>query len=262
MEQTRASGELQSLRRPREGPRATERRHGRAHRRGVRRPDPAEAGGGGARRPADQPGDHRRALARGLADAGVDVVDIGLVGTEEVYHATFALGVDGGIMVTASHNPREYNGMKFTREQARPISSDTGLFDIEQMVRRRRAERRRQAGARQRSRAPSSSRDMRPAVHRAPAHLHRRRSAPPAQDRGQPGQRRGRAGDRPAGAAPAFTVRKDKRQARRHVPAGGAQPLAAREPGADGAGGARGGGRPRHRLGRRLRPLLLLRREG
>ncbi len=75
------------------------------------------------------------ALSRGLVASGVDVVDIGLVGTEEVYHATFALGVDGGIMVTASHNPREYNGMKFTREQARPISSDTGLFDIEEMVR-------------------------------------------------------------------------------------------------------------------------------
>jgi phosphomannomutase len=74
------------------------------------------------------------ALRRGLMDSGVDV--IGLVGTEEVYHATFALGVDGGIMVTASHNPREYNGMKFTREQARPISSDTGLLEIEQMVRR------------------------------------------------------------------------------------------------------------------------------
>ena len=75
------------------------------------------------------------ALTRGLVAAGVDVVDIGLVGTEEVYHATFSLGVDGGIMVTASHNPREYNGMKFTREQARPISSDTGLFDIEERVR-------------------------------------------------------------------------------------------------------------------------------
>jgi phosphomannomutase len=75
------------------------------------------------------------ALSGGLVDSGVDVVSIGLVGTEEVYHATFALGVDGGIMVTASHNPREYNGMKFTRAQARPISSDTGLFDIEKTVR-------------------------------------------------------------------------------------------------------------------------------
>jgi phosphomannomutase len=74
------------------------------------------------------------ALCRGLTSAGVDVVDIGLVGTEEVYFATFSLGLDGGIMVTASHNPRDYNGMKFTREQARPISADTGLLEIEAMV--------------------------------------------------------------------------------------------------------------------------------
>ncbi len=77
------------------------------------------------------------ALARGLNVAGVDVVDIGQVGTEEVYFATFTLGVDGGVMITASHNPREYNGMKFTRSQARPISSDTGLLEIEEMVRSR-----------------------------------------------------------------------------------------------------------------------------
>lgn len=74
------------------------------------------------------------ALCRGLTAAGVDVVDIGLVGTEEVYFATFSLGLDGGVMVTASHNPRDYNGMKFTREQARPISADTGLLEIEAMV--------------------------------------------------------------------------------------------------------------------------------
>jgi phosphomannomutase len=74
------------------------------------------------------------ALCRGLIGSGVDAVDIGLVGTEEVYFATFALGLDGGVMVTASHNPRDYNGMKFTREQARPISSDTGLLDMEAAV--------------------------------------------------------------------------------------------------------------------------------
>ena len=74
------------------------------------------------------------ALCRGLTRSGVDVVDIGLVGTEEVYFATFALELDGGVMVTASHNPRDYNGMKFTREQARPISSDTGLLDMEAAV--------------------------------------------------------------------------------------------------------------------------------
>ncbi len=74
------------------------------------------------------------ALCRGLTASGVDVVDIGLVGTEEVYFATFSLGLDGGIMVTASHNPRDYNGMKFTRAQARPISADTGLLEMEAMV--------------------------------------------------------------------------------------------------------------------------------
>lgn len=75
------------------------------------------------------------ALTRGLNDAGVDVVDIGLCGTEQVYFATFHMELDGGIMVTASHNPPEYNGMKFVREQARPISGDSGLFDIERLAR-------------------------------------------------------------------------------------------------------------------------------
>lgn len=70
------------------------------------------------------------AVIRGLVDSGVDVVDIGLCGTEGVYFATFSLGVDGGIMVTASHNPPDYNGMKFVREGSRPISGDTGLKDI------------------------------------------------------------------------------------------------------------------------------------
>jgi phosphomannomutase len=70
------------------------------------------------------------AVTRGLVDSGVDVVDIGLCGTEGVYYATFALGLDGGIMVTASHNPPDYNGMKFVREGSRPISGDTGLKDI------------------------------------------------------------------------------------------------------------------------------------
>jgi len=73
-----------------------------------------------------------QALCEGLVDSGVDVVDIGLVGTEEVYFATFSLDLDGGIMVTASHNPRDYNGMKFTREKARPISADTGLMQMEE----------------------------------------------------------------------------------------------------------------------------------
>lgn len=74
------------------------------------------------------------ALSQGLKSGGANVLDIGLCGTEEVYFATSALNGDGGIMVTASHNPAEYNGMKFVREQSRPISSDTGLLDIKKMV--------------------------------------------------------------------------------------------------------------------------------
>ncbi len=70
------------------------------------------------------------ALCRGLTDGGVDVDDIGVCGTEVVYFATFDGGYDGGIMVTASHNPPDYNGMKFVREQSKPISSDNGLNDI------------------------------------------------------------------------------------------------------------------------------------
>jgi len=75
-----------------------------------------------------------RALIRGLNDSGVNVADIGLCGTEGVYYATFAEKYDGGIMVTASHNPPDYNGMKFVREQSRPISADTGLVDMRTMI--------------------------------------------------------------------------------------------------------------------------------
>lgn len=74
------------------------------------------------------------ALKDGLKASGVNVIDIGQCGTEEVYFATAHLGVSGGICVTASHNPKDYNGMKFVREQSRPISADTGLKDIEQLV--------------------------------------------------------------------------------------------------------------------------------
>ena len=74
------------------------------------------------------------ALANGLMDAGVNVIDLGLTGTEEVYFATFHLQVDGGIEVTASHNPMDYNGMKLVREGSKPISGDTGLKDIQSMA--------------------------------------------------------------------------------------------------------------------------------
>jgi len=78
-----------------------------------------------------------KTIIAGLLDQGIDVVDIGLCGTEEVYHAVFsgeAAGIEGGIMITASHNPAEYNGMKIVERGARPVSCDSGLEDIARMA--------------------------------------------------------------------------------------------------------------------------------
>ena len=74
------------------------------------------------------------ALANGLMDGGADVIDIGMVGTEEIYFAAFHLDVDGGIEVTASHNPMDYNGMKLVSRGAVPISGDTGLKAIQALA--------------------------------------------------------------------------------------------------------------------------------
>ena len=70
------------------------------------------------------------AVVRGVADAGVDVLDLGLVGTEMVYFAVGELGLDGGVAVTASHNPKEYTGMKIVRRGALPVGGESGLLDI------------------------------------------------------------------------------------------------------------------------------------
>jgi phosphomannomutase len=75
------------------------------------------------------------ALAKGLNEGGVEVLGLGLCGTEEVYFATFNYQLDGGIMVTASHNPGDYNGMKLVRQESRPLSGDFGLPQIEELVR-------------------------------------------------------------------------------------------------------------------------------
>jgi len=70
------------------------------------------------------------AVIEGAAEAGCAVVDIGMVGTEMTYFAVDHLGLDGGIMVTASHNPKEYTGMKIVRRGALPVGGDSGLFDV------------------------------------------------------------------------------------------------------------------------------------
>ncbi len=74
------------------------------------------------------------ALSRGLMEGGADVIDIGECGTEEVYFATSHFHADGGIIVTASHNPSDYNGMKLVRGGARPVSGDTGLKELQRLV--------------------------------------------------------------------------------------------------------------------------------
>lgn len=74
------------------------------------------------------------ALVRGLNAQGADAYDIGLCGTEEIYFATANRGFDGGVMVTASHNPADYNGMKFVRQEARPLTGDTGLPEVKALA--------------------------------------------------------------------------------------------------------------------------------
>lgn len=76
----------------------------------------------------------KQATIQGLNDAGVNVLDLGMTGTEEVYFGAFHLDVQGGIEITASHNPMDYNGMKLVREQARPIGADSGLAEIQALA--------------------------------------------------------------------------------------------------------------------------------
>jgi phosphomannomutase len=76
------------------------------------------------------------AVAKGLQDSGVNVIDLGMTGTEEVYFAAFHLPIDGAIEVTASHNPIDFNGMKLVKDNAKPISGDTGLNEIKKLAER------------------------------------------------------------------------------------------------------------------------------
>lgn len=75
-----------------------------------------------------------QAACQGLIDAGVDVVDIGEVSTDMMYFAVAFYNLDGGLTITASHNPREYNGIKMVREKAIPISGDSGIYEIKDLA--------------------------------------------------------------------------------------------------------------------------------
>lgn len=74
------------------------------------------------------------ALTKGLTDAGCSVIDLGLCGTEMIYFATPYLNADGGVMITASHNPPEYNGLKFVKKGSVPVGYDSGLNEVERMI--------------------------------------------------------------------------------------------------------------------------------
>ena len=75
-----------------------------------------------------------KSLTNGLNDAGADVINIGLCGTEMIYYSTPYFDADGGIMITASHNPAEYNGMKFVKIDSVPVGYDSGLNEVESMI--------------------------------------------------------------------------------------------------------------------------------
>ena len=194
----------------------------------------------------------QQAVMRGAADAGAEVLDLGLVGTEMVYFAVGSLGLDGGIMVTASHNPKQYTGLKIVRRGALPVGGE------QRPPRCARPDRGRQL-ARDRPRRGAGARHL-ARVRRPGALLRRRRGHPAAEGRDRRGERDGRR-DAAAGArAAAGRSRALLLRARRLVPEPRAEPAAAREPRVHRPQDARGGRRPRRRVRRRRRPLLLRRR--
>ena len=122
------------------------------------------------------------AVTRGITDAGAEVLDFGIGGTEMVYFATSYLSADAGVMVTASHNPADYNGIKFVREESRPISGDSGLEDIRALA---------ENDQRLIADTPGEYTDRRhhAGLYRQAAELRRRRGTEAPQDRGQRRQR-------------------------------------------------------------------------
>ena len=192
------------------------------------------------------------ALARGLNAGGADVLRIGMCGTEEVYFATSHLKAGGGIMVTASHNPADWNGMKLVREGSRPISGDTGLNEIRAL-----AESGRFAPVASARHAALPLRPLPPTWTTCSSYVDASTLRPlkVVVNAGNGG-----AGHVIDGleSAPAVHLHQAAARAGWHLSPRRAQPAAAGEPAADERCRARPRGRPWRCLGRRLRPLLPL----
>ena len=191
----------------------------------------------------------------GLVAEGAHVLDAGMVGTEMLYYLVGSRDLDGGLMCTASHNPKAYTGAKLVERGAIALSGDAGIGDIRRLL---------EAGLGEPPGGGSSEDvDVYAEFQDAALKFIDPSAVRAAEGRARRRQRHGRPDGRPgARAARRPRARPDLLGARRRVPRPRAQPAAAREPRVHHPQGARGGRRPRHRLGRRRRPLLLHRRDG
>ena len=198
------------------------------------------------------------ALIDGAADAGADVLDLGLVGTEMVYFAVGDLGLDGGVVVTASHNPKEYTGMKIVRRGALPVGGESGLLEI----RDRAAELVLNQHKPSPARGAVTEQDIWPGfVDKVLSFVDLEAMRPAAR---RP-RRRERDGGRDAAAGARAAAGRGVDvllRAGRDLPEPRAEPAAPREPRVHRPDDPRAGSRPRGRLRRRRRSMLLRRRHG
>ena len=194
------------------------------------------------------------AFIDGATSQGADVVDYGMMATDMLYFAVARDGLDGGVQITASHNPKQYNGMKMVRKEAWPLSGEEGLAEIREMIADGTippaAARRGTVTTQQRARRLRRARDV----------VHRRLGDQAVQRRARRRQRHGRPGRAEAVRAAPLQDDAALLRDRRPVPEPRGQPADRGEPQRHRRARDRGKGRHRHRLGRRRRPLLLHRR--
>ena len=196
------------------------------------------------------------AFIDGAREQGTDVVDYGMLGTDVLYFAVVTDNLEGGAQITASHNPKQYNGIKMVRAEALPLSGDAGIGDIRDMI------------ANDRLPAPAAT-PRRPDQPRRAARLRREGDVV---HRSRRSSSRSTSSSTPAAAWPDCVAPTALRPAalpdheavlrdRRHVPQPRGQPADRGEPSRHHRGSDPAEGRHRHRLGRRRRPLLLHRRQ-